>query len=119
MRGVWIVRKVKSLDLETPPSHRRHRGRPVLTLLLALALVPVAYESATRCIANWRSMLGTNAHVETPVLDTLHIAFCRGIAGFQRSLSRALSKTPWNPSVVIACGIGLALLASSALRKVG
>ncbi len=112
------MNKVRSLDLDPLPTPRKRWGRVLLTLLLTLALAPVAYESASRCIANWQSMLGPDVYVRTPVLDTIHAVLSRCVAVFHHKLSDSLQSSPWEPSVVIFCGIALAVLASASLRRI-
>jgi hypothetical protein len=113
---VWNVRKVRSIDPDAPPVPRR-RGDLALALLAALVLTPVAYESANQCLARWRSMVGPSVTVETPVLDTIHNTFSRGIYVLRYQFVSIFHNTPWKPSVVIACGLVLALLASVPLRR--
>lgn len=113
------MRKTRSLDLDSPLSTRpRSWRKPALTLLLTLALLPVAYESAARCLANWRSMTGPSVHVETPILNAIQHTLHLGVSAIQHQITQALQNTPWKPSIVIACGLILAALASAPLRRV-
>jgi hypothetical protein len=115
---VWIVIKTRSIEPELPgaPAARR-RGDLVLALLVAILLTPIAYESAARCAARWRSMVGPSVAVETPVLDAIHAALSRGVYILRYQLASTFNNTPWKPSVVIACGLVFALLTSLPLRR--
>ena len=62
-------------------------------------------------------MLGRSVTVETPVQDALQATLARGIYILRYQLMSSLHNTPWKPSVVIACGLALALLASVPLRR--
>jgi hypothetical protein len=112
------VRKAPCISLDAPPAARpRRRGELVLPLVLALVLTPIAYESAARCVARWRSMVGPTVTVETPVLDALNETLSRGVYVFRYQLVSTFNNTPWNPTVVIGCGLAFALLASVPLRR--
>lgn len=112
------MRKLPSSESEVRPTPRRRRGDLVLALFLALVLVPVAYESVTSCAARWQSMVGPTVTVETPILDTIQTTLAWGYSALHHQFSRAVHNTPWKPSLVIGCGIALAMLAIVPLRRV-
>jgi hypothetical protein len=112
------MRKLPTGEPNAPSSPRRVRGELWLAIIIAVLLTPVAYESVSQCVARWQSMTGPTVTVETPILDAIQSTLVRVVSTVQHRFSRAVHNTPWKPSLVIGCGIMLALLASVPLRRV-
>jgi hypothetical protein len=91
--------------------------RSVLVVLLGLSLLPLLFESAQVCAANWQAMYGRVAMPETPILDTAG-SLLRSILRLSRGQIRsAFENLPWKPSLVITVGVLLAAFMTVPLRQ--
>jgi hypothetical protein len=113
------MRKLASETILDPmDAPRRPSALLILGMIVVLVSLPMLMESARACTAQWRHMVwGQVTHVETPVLNALGARY-RSIARTIRlKSSAAFTLLPWQPSLVIALGLGLAFVACVPLRK--
>lgn len=113
------MRKLKSEMIEEPREARRGpSARLVLVLIVVVVSLPLLIESALACTAQWRRMAwGEIVHVDTPILDTVGLRYRAATRAIRLRAARAFSLLPWQPSLVIGLGLGLAVLACIPLRK--
>lgn len=104
--------------LDDPPSPRRSRVRPVLTVLLGLALAPLVHEGALLAIANWRAMNGDVIYVRTPVIDALGTAVSQTSESVQTTVGGFFHELPWRPEYVIGVAVAWAIGGGYLLRSV-
>jgi hypothetical protein len=113
------MRKLASETIIDPKdAPRRPSVLLVLGVIVVLVSLPMLIESARACTAQWRHMVwGQIDHVETPIINALGARY-RSIARTVRlKANAAFTLLPWQPSLVIALGLGLAFAACVPLRK--
>lgn len=93
----------QSIGLDDEPIARpaSRTPRTVFALLLAAAAVPILYESALLCVANWQAALGRTSTIRTPVLDGTREVLDRITEEALGLVVPWFHHVPWQPSHVL------------------
>jgi hypothetical protein len=83
------------------PSKRRFKYSAVMTIMLGIALAPLAYESGLVCYARWKGMTGAMPQVETPVFDAIGRTVTWATHDLQQTAKSTVHSFAWKPTYMI------------------
>lgn len=102
---------------DRPAPRRRSPGGAPAAFALGLALAPALYEAGAVCLARWRGLFSQVRRVDTPVLDALGALLDTAARTARFHVHVVFLNLPWEPTLVVALGVGWALLLALLLRR--
>ena len=113
---------MRKLSFRLDTEIRRHRSAPPWRTVVAIALIalalPLVWEEALVCCANWLLMMGGPSYVvETPRLDAAQALVLGVLHACRCQVDSFCSRLPWEPMMVIVFGVSIAVFMSFPLRR--
>ena len=96
---------------------RRHRGHWPLLIALGVLLSPLIVEQSIYYAAQWAHLRRGQAQIRTPISDAV-VNWCQELVRWGISqVNGHLDRLPWDPWIVIVCGLVLAGLMMIQFRR--
>jgi hypothetical protein len=91
---------------EISPTKRGSRVLRIASILvLGIGLAALIQETAAICHGQWCQLLGSDAEVRTPILDSVQEGVQTAHSSFWNAISPYFQSLPWSPSVVLPVAV--------------